>query len=140
MNGSQPCTSGWRKASLPQLAVTAGVSEVFTRVPPRRETVPVKRHAQLVAPGMPEKLLPAPAQPVMGRPRKPLLALPCAQMASSGATSVRCFNESKIDDMEYVKEQINNIRKADESDNDALHFLAPVKAERTPENKTAEKT
>lgn len=50
------------------------------------------------------------------------------------------FDESKIDDMEYVKEQIKNIQKADESDNDTLHFFAPIKAKLNPENKTAEKT
>lgn len=50
------------------------------------------------------------------------------------------FDESKIDDMKYVKEQIKNIQKADESDNDTLHFLAPIKAKLNPENKTAEKT
>lgn len=69
--------------SLPRLAVMAGVSEVFMRVLLRRETIPVKRHTQLVALGMPEELLPTPIQPVMGRPRKPLLALPCAQMATA---------------------------------------------------------
>lgn len=60
----------------PKLAKMAGVSDVFMRVLLRRDTMPIKRHHQLVALGVPEELLPEPIAPVMGRPRKHLLEIP----------------------------------------------------------------
>lgn len=50
------------------------------------------------------------------------------------------FDESKIDDIQYVKEQIKNIQQADDADNHTLHFLAPIKAKLNPKNNTAEET
>lgn len=54
----------------PKLAEMAGVSDVFMRVLLGRDTMPCKRHRQLVALGVPAELLPESITPVMGRPRK----------------------------------------------------------------------
>lgn len=59
-----------------RLAVLLGVSDTFARVMLKRDTIPVKRHRQLVALGIPHELLPKPITPVMGRPRKDIPVLP----------------------------------------------------------------
>lgn len=67
----------------PRLADIAGVSPTFMRVLLRRETMPMKRHRQLVAIGVPEECLPPPIEPSIGRPRKIQMGLPCAQTATA---------------------------------------------------------
>lgn len=58
-----------RKITFQALADAMGVTRPFVRVMLQRETIPAKRHKQLVTLGVPEDLLPKPFTGSMGRPR-----------------------------------------------------------------------
>lgn len=75
-----------RKISIQALADAMGVSRTFVSVMLQRETIPPKRHKQLVTLGLPEVLLPPPFTGAYGRPRSPRLfvdMMPHAQELSS---------------------------------------------------------
>ena len=63
-----------RQITLQYLADLMGVSRTFVSVMLHRETMPPKRHKQLIALGVPEELLPKPFTGAHGRPcASPLL-------------------------------------------------------------------
>ncbi len=60
-----------RQISYQALADVIGVSRPFIQKMLNHDTIPAKRHKQLVALGIPEELLPPPFTGVYGRPRSP---------------------------------------------------------------------
>lgn len=71
-----------RRISRQRLADALGVSGSFVRVMLQRDTIPAKRHRQLVLLGIPEELLPPVFEGKPGRPR----SFP-ALLATQGITS-----------------------------------------------------
>ena len=72
-----------QRITLQALSDAMGVSRAFVSVMLRRETIPAKRHKQLVTLGLPEELLPTPFAGPMGRPRSlPIFPGLAAQDAS----------------------------------------------------------
>lgn len=63
-----------RHITMQAIADAMGVSRPFVRTMLlRRETIPLKRHKQLLALGLPEELLPPPYTGPLGRPCSPPL-------------------------------------------------------------------
>lgn len=63
-----------RRITMQALADAIGVSRPFVGTMLRRDTIPLKRHKQLLALGLPEELLPPPYMGPLGRPSSsPLL-------------------------------------------------------------------
>lgn len=69
-----------RKITMQALATAMGVSRPFVSVMLQRDTIPLKRHTQLVTLGLPQELLPPPYTGPQGRPRStPLFPLVTGQ-------------------------------------------------------------
>lgn len=65
-----------RRVTWKALADAMGVSPVFVRVMlMERDTIPARRHKQMLTLGIPEELLPAPFAGAFGRPKRPLEGL-----------------------------------------------------------------
>lgn len=65
-----------RKITMQTLADAMGVSRAFVSTMLHRETMPAKRHRQLIILGFPDHVLPEPYNGPMGRPRKHILLQP----------------------------------------------------------------
>lgn len=80
-----------REISYQALADVMGVSRPFIQKMLHRDTIPAKRHKQLVALGIPEELLPSVFTGLYGRPPSPrnfVDMMPRAQEPSTPASNV----------------------------------------------------